>query len=642
MRKLLLLSIVLFTGVVFVGRLFYLQVYDTSAAVQSENNAIKVVYDYPQRGHIYDRNNKLIVSNQPSYDLMAIPREIKPFDTLEFCKLLNIDKEKLVKELNRARVYSPRLPSVIVPTMSKKEYAYLGEQMRKYEGFYIQKRSLRDYQIDFGANFLGYIQEVNQSIIDANPYYQSGDLIGRQGVEQQYEDILRGVKGVKRFQKDRFNRIIGSYKNGILDTMPVAGNDLQLTIDAELQKYGEELMTNKRGGIIALDPSTGEILALVSAPNYDPALLVGRERSKNFTKMYYDSISEPLVDRVLLGQYPPGSPFKALTALIGLQENVIDTSERISCHGGYNYGGSKPLGCHHHASPLAMEGGIANSCNAYFATVYRRSIEKFKTPQEGIDNWKAHLKSFGLGDFLGYDLPIGRPGFIPNSEFYNRSYQYPKYRWYATATISNAIGQGEVSMTPIQMANFTAAIANRGHYYKPHIIKKIKGVDTIPTAYQQKQQTTIDPKYFEPVVEGMHGVYNYGTASTLKIPGIEICGKTGTAENYTRIDGKRVQLTDHSTFVAFAPKDNPKIAIAVFVENGYWGSRFGGRIASVMIEKYLKGNVTRKDLEQWVMTHSLEDEYAKPQSGKPFSINDGKKVVAKFLLEKEEDKVHKK
>ena len=481
MRKLLLLSIVLSTGLLFTVRLFYLQIYDTSAVVKSENNAIKVVYDYPQRGHIYDRNNKLLVSNQPSYDLMAIPRDIKSFDTLGLCKLLGIEKEELVKELNRARVYSPRLPSVIIPTMSTEDYAYLGEQMHKYEGFYIQKRSLRDYQIDFGANFLGYIQEVNQSMIERDPYYQSGDLIGRQGVEQQYEDVLRGVKGVKRFQKDRFNRVIAPYKEGSLDTLPVAGRNIQLTIDAELQKYGEELMVNKRGGIVAIEPATGEILALIAAPNYDPALLVGRERSKNYTQLDADSIAKPLFDRVLLGEYAPGSPFKALTSLIALQEGVVTTENKVYCNGGYRYGGKKPLGCHHHKSPVQLISGIAYSCNSYFATVYRNTIDKYETPQEGIDRWKEHLASFGLGDFMGYDLPTGKKGLIPSADRYNKIYNYPTYRWGTTATISNAIGQGEVLMTPMQMVNFTTAIANRGWFYKPHIIKNITGVDTIPS-----------------------------------------------------------------------------------------------------------------------------------------------------------------
>ena len=622
MRKLLLFSIILLSGLVFTGRLFYLQVLDTSAIRLSENNAIKRIYDYPQRGHIYDREGKLLVSNQPSYDVMVIPREVKPFDTLEMCQLLNMDKEKLKERLRKARVYSPRLPSVVIPQLTKTEYAYLQEKMRKYEGFYIQKRSLRDYQIDYGANFLGYIAEVNNRDIKQNAYYQSGDLIGRQGVEQQYEEVLRGVKGVKFIQKDRFNRDIGAYKEGALDTLPQQGKDLQLTIDSELQKYGEELMVNKRGGIVALEPNTGQILALVAAPNYDPALLVGRERSKHFTDLYLDTIAKPLFDRVLQGEYPPGSPFKTLNALIALQEGVVDTKESFACHGGYYYGSrGRKLGCHHHKSPLSMVPGIANSCNAYFANVYRRTIEKYPTPQEGIDVWKKHLESFGLGGYMGYDLPSGRPGKIPGSETYDRI--YPNHRWFSTATISNSIGQGEVMTTPMQLANVTAAIANRGWFYTPHILKEIEGdTEKIPLEYRTKHITTVDAQNFEPVVQGMHDVYNYGTAQALRIPGIEICGKTGTAENYTKIDGKRVQLTDHSIFVAFAPKDNPKIALAVFVENGYWGSRYAGRIASLMIEKYLKGGeISRTDLEDWILSHSLEEEYAKPLSGEPFKIN---------------------
>ncbi|MAO07541.1 MAG: penicillin-binding protein 2 [Alteromonas sp.] len=621
MRKLLLLSIVLVTGVVFASRLFYLQVYNTSYEKLSENNAVKVVYDYPQRGYIFDRNGELLVSNQPSYDVMVIPKDVKPLDTLEFCKLLNISKEDFVAKMERARVYSPRLPSVVLPQLTKTEYAALSEKMYKYDGFYIQKRSLRDYQVGHSANVLGYISEVNERIIKENPYYQMGELIGMGGVEKQYEEILRGKKGVKYLQKDRFNRDIGPYKEGIYDTLPVRGSDIELTIDAKLQEYGEKLMVNKRGGIVALEPKTGEILALVAAPNYDPSLLVGRERSKNFTKLYYDTIAKPLFDRVLQGEYPPGSPFKTLTALIGLQEGVIDLDEKISCHGGYNYGGRKKLGCHHHVSPLAMIGGVAHSCNSYFATVYRRTIDKYATPQEGIDRWRKHLLSFGLGDYLGYDLPVGKKGLIPDSDFYNRYYQYPKYKWYTPATISNSIGQGEVLLTPMQMVNFTAAIANRGYYYKPHIIKNIVGVDTIPSAYQERQNTTIDPQYFEPVIQGMNDVYNYGTAAYIQIPGIEICGKTGTAENYIKIDGKRMQLTDHSVFVAFAPKDNPKIALAVFVENGYWGSRWAGRIAGLMIEQYLRGEITRKDMEDFVLNGSLMEEYEKPYRDEPFTIN---------------------
>ena len=621
MRRILLYIIIITSGLIFLARLFYLQVLDDSFVGRSENNAIKVVYDYPQRGFIFDRNGELMVSNQPSYDVMVIPRNLKPFDTTEFCNILSLTPDQLANRLDKAKIYSPRLPSVVVPQLTKSEYAYLQEKMRKYEGFYIQKRSLRDYYTEHGANVLGYIAEVNQRIVNENPYYISGDLMGRQGVEGYYEELLRGIKGVKYIQKDRFNRDIGPYKNGIYDTLPKKGKDLTITIDAQLQAYGEKLMENKRGGIVAIEPATGEILAMVTAPNYDPADLVGRKRSENFTKLWLDSISKPLFDRGLLAEYPPGSPFKTINALIGLQEGVVTTQDRFVCQQGYYYGRGRKLGCHDHPSPLSMIPGIAQSCNAYFANVYRRIIEKYPTPQEGVDTWAGHLRSFGLGDYLGSDLSTGRPGKIPSSEYYNNIYNYPTYKWYATATISNAIGQGEVLMTPIQLANMTAAISNRGWFYTPHILKEIDGSSIKNPEFTVKKQTTIDPEHFEPVIEGMHQVYKVGTASALQIPGIEIAGKTGTAENFTKINGKRVQLTDHSIFIAFAPVDNPKIALAVFVENGYWGGRYAGRIAGLMIEKYLKGQITRKDMEDWIMTHSLEEEYAKPYSGEPFKIN---------------------
>ncbi|TYP76083.1 penicillin-binding protein 2 [Aquimarina intermedia] len=622
MRKLLLYLIIITTGIIFIARLFYLQIYNTSYASLSEDNAIKVIYDYPQRGAIYDRNGKLLVTNQPSYDVMVIPRELKPFDTLEFCSVLNISKDKLIRRLQKARSYSPRVPSIVIPQLTKDEYAFLQEKMRKFEGFYIQKRSLRDYQTYHASNVLGYIGEVNDAAIRKDPYYLSGDLIGIDGVEKQYEQELRGIKGVKRIQKDRFNRDIGPYKEGKFDTLPVNGKDLQITIDIALQKYGERLMVNKRGGIVALEPSTGEILALVTAPSYKPELLVGRKRSREFTKLFYDTIGKPLFDRGVKGEYPPGSPFKTINALIGLQEGIVDTQERFSCHMGYYYGKTnRRLGCHSHRSPLNMIPGIAHSCNAYFANVYRRIIEKYDTPQEGVDNWKKHVESFGLGNYLGNDLSAGRPGRVPSAADYNKQYDYPTYKWYATGTISNAIGQGEVLATPIQLANMTAAIANRGYFHTPHIIKAIDNKPIEDKNYTVPKKTSIDKEHFEPVIEGMHQVYTQGTASFLQVEGIDICGKTGTAENYTKINGERVQLTDHSVFIAFAPKENPKIALAVFVENGYWGARYAGRIASLMIEKHLKNSISRKDLEDWVLSHSLEDEYAKPYSKEPFKIN---------------------
>ena len=623
MRKSLLFFLVVVVGLTFVGRLFYLQIYDTTYAQLSDNNAIRTVFDYPQRGYIFDRNGVLLVANQPSFDVMVVPKNMKPLDTIEFCRLLNLSKKDFIKAINRAKRYSPNLPSVVAAQLTKSEFAGLSEKMFKYRGFYIQKRSLRDYQVNHSANVLGYVSEVNDYTIKKNPDYQMGELIGAAGVEKQYEAALRGQKGIKYIQKDNFNRDIGPFKDGAFDVPAARGTDITLTIDAKLQEYGEQLMINKRGGIVALDPKNGEILALVAAPNYDPALLVGRKRSKNFTRLYYDTIAKPLFDRVLQGEYPPGSPFKTLTALIALQEEVITPNDYVSCYGSYNYGGKKPLGCHDHQTPLSLIGGIAHSCNSYFANAYRKTIDKYPTPQEGIERWRQHLRSFGLGDYLGYDLPAGNKGLIPDANFYNRYYQYPKYRWYAPATISNAIGQGEVLLTPMQMVHFTSIIANRGYFYTPHIIKKLGDKDSIPKTFTIRQNTTIDPKYFDPVIEGMADVYEYGTASKpfIGIPGIEISGKTGTAENYMKINGKRIQLTDHSVFISFAPKDNPQIALAVFVENGYWGSRWAGRIAGLMTEKYLRDSISRKDMERYVLNGSLMKEYEKPYSNKPFKIN---------------------
>lgn len=619
MRKLLLFSIITTVGLIFIARLFYLQIYKPDVYDLYEDNAIRKVYDYPKRGYIYDRHGALLVANQPSYDVMVIPREVEPLDTLELCSLLKITKQDFLDIYNKAYVYSPRLPSVFVPQLSRNDFAMLQEKIRKFEGFYIQKRSLRDYQRSIGANVLGDIGEVNNALIAKYPYYKMGDLIGKQGVEQTYEEVLRGVKGIKFIQKDRFNRDIGPYKDGIYDTLPQAGRDITITIDAVLQEYGEILMKNKRGGIVAIEPSSGEIIAMISAPTYNPNLLVGRQRSKNFSKLYNDTLAKPLYDRGLQAMYPPGSPFKILNALIGLQENVVNTEERFGCNHGYSYGGRK-MGCHSHPSPLAMNGGIYNSCNAYFANVYRRIIDKNKDPGEGLDIWSNHVKSFGLGNYLNNDLSVGQPGKVPNSKTYDRV--YGENRWGSTYNLSNAIGQGEILTTPIQLANMAAAIGNRGYYYTPHIIKEIQGGE-IDSTFTKPHYTTIDKEHFEPIVQGMFDVYNHGTASMVRIPDIDICGKTGTAENFIKIDGVKTQLTDHSIFVAFAPKDNPTIAIAVFVENGYWGSRFAGRIASLMIEKYIKGEITRTDMETWILTHGLESEYAKPYSGEPFKINKG-------------------
>lgn len=613
-RKYVAYFSILFIGVIFILRLFYLQVITTKYHPSPFNNsAVAVKFDYPERGFIYDRNNVLVVANQPSYDIMIVPRDVQPLDTLEFCNLLKITKKEFLKIYERANNYSPRIPSVFIAQLSKSNYAYLQEKMYKYKGFFIQKRSLREYPIKSAANVLGYIGEVNPEFIKKNSYYQQGELIGIQGVEKEYEEVLRGVKGVKFMQRNRFNREIGPYKDGIYDTLSTIGKDVNITLDIKLQQYGEALMANKRGGIVAIEPSTGEILSLVSSPSYDPNLLVGRERSKNYTKMHYDEINQPLMDRSLLAQYPPGSPFKIINALIGLQEQVITPDTHFYCYGGFKYGrGSGAfMKCHCgiYGSPIKLDRGIYKSCNTYFANVYKRIIEKYPTPAEGMKTWSDHAKSFGLGNFLNNDLSSGKRGLIPDDAFYNR--YYPNGGWRASTTISNAIGQGEVLTTPIQLANMTAAIANRGFYFTPHIIKKIDKKPIQIDNFTTPKYTSIKPEYFEPVIEGLFNVFEKGTAAGSKVKGIEICGKTGTAENFASVDGKRVQFTDHSIFIAFAPKDNPKIAIAVFVENGYWGARWAGPIATLMIEKYLNGDISRKWLEQRMLEGSLQEEYDK-------------------------------
>lgn len=619
MRKILLSSVIIIIAITFLGRLSYLQIFSFSTEQLMEDPAIKAIYDYPERGYIYDRNGKLLVGNDPAYDVMVIPREVKPLDTLEFCSLLGIDKEQLIDKLHKAKVYSPRLPSVLVPQLSKQDYAKLQEKMRKYKGFYIQKRSLRYYDTPSAANVLGYISEVNEGDLAVNKYYVQGELKGRTGVERYYEDLLRGRKGVQYIQKDRFNRDIGPYKNGTLDTLPEQGKQISITIDKTLQEYGELLMNGKRGGIVALEPSSGEILSMISGPTYDPALLVGRKRSKNYTELYYDTIANPTWDRSIHAQQPPGSPFKTLNALIALQEGAMSESTTIQCYNGF-YVGKKKRGCHCGGGMRDMNKGIYMSCNAYFAGTFRKIFEKFETTDEAMDVWEKHMRSFGLGDYLGYDLPFGQKGRIPDKEFYDK--WYGDNRWSSSTIISNSIGQGEILATPVQLANMTAAIANRGYYFTPHILKKIDGQEITEPKFTEAKHTTIDPKHFEVVVQGMADVYSKGTARWLQVPDIEIAGKTGTAENFTKINGVRTQLTDHSVFVAFAPVDNPKIAIAVYIENGYYGSRYAGHIASLMIEKYLKGEISRTDLEKRMLEKTLEDEYAKPYSGEEFKINE--------------------
>ncbi len=604
-RGYLLFFFTIIVGLVFIFRLFYLQVLTDKYKIKADQISIKKKYTFPERGYIYDRKGKLLVANQTSYDVMVIPREVKPLDTLEFCSLLKISKEDFIKKYNRAKRYSPRLASVFLKQLAKEDYAYLQEKMFKFQGFYIQKRSIRDYPIKHAANVLGYIGEVNESKIKADSYYMQGELIGVSGVEKQYEKLLRGKKGIKWYQKDNHNKIIGSYKNGTLDSLAEIGKDLTLTLDIDLQIYGEKLMQNKRGAIIALEPKTGEILALVTAPSYDPNLMVGRKRAKYSTLFLNDKINKPMFDRGLKGEYAPGSPFKIVNALIGLQENTINTNTSFLCKGGYRYGKRTQafMKCHCGThGKVNFNRAIYKSCNSYFSNTYRRIIEKYESPEEGIDNWREKVMSFGFGAYLGTDLPQGNKGLIPDSKYYDR--YFPSFRWRAVSTISNAIGQGQVLTTPIQLANMTAAVANRGYFYTPHIVKKIKE-NTLDNKYTIPKKTAIDSVYFEPVIQGMYDVFEKGTAKYSKVKGIDICGKTGTVQNYIKRDGEKIAMADHSIFIAFAPKDNPKIAIAIFIENGGYGSQYAAPISSLMIEKYLNGKTQKPYIEKRMFNDTL-------------------------------------
>lgn len=605
-RSFLLYFLITGIGLIFMGRLFQLQVLQNASKEVIDNSSVKVIFDYPERGYVYDRNGKLLVANQLSYDVMVVPNEVKPLDTLEFCSLLKIDTAYFKKKYRKARRYSPWLPSVFLKQLAKEDFAYLQEKLHKFKGFYIQKRIIRDYPIKSAANVVGYISEVNEEIAKKNDYYQQGELIGAWGVEKQYEKVLRGVKGKKHLHKDIFGRIIGPFKNGIYDSLPINGQDITLTLDSELQQYAEYLMKGKRGGIVAIEPSTGEILSLVTAPSYDPNMMVGRKRSRNSVLLFGDTINNPTYDRGLQAIYPPGSPFKLLNALIGLQEGVINEQTPFYCYHGYQYGKRKNefMGCHCeiYGKPIRLHTAIAKSCNSYFANTYKRIVEKNNDPENGLTDWSNHVKSFGLGNYLGYDLPSGQKGLIPDGKYYTRR---NKFRWNASTNISNAIGQGEVITTPIQLANVTAAIANRGYFYTPHIVKKIDNISIKDSAYTTKKITSIEPKYFKPIIDGMEEVFETGTAKWVKIDGVEICGKTGTAENFTRVNGVKEQLPDHSILVAFAPKENPKIAIAVFIENGGFGSQIAAPITSLLIEKYLFKKVKRKWIEDLMIKKDL-------------------------------------
>ena len=619
MRGKIFQIVVLLISGLLVIKLFDLQIIKNSSSDFLERASIQKVYEFPERGYIYDRNDKLIVSNEPYYDLMIIPSDVNLNDSVEVSKLLNIQVQTFNTKFNKSRIFSNVKPSVFMSGITKNEFASIQEKLWKYGGFFIQKNSKRKYNYKTASNVLGYTSEVNGYEVESNPYYKAGEMIGRQGLEKTYEVKLRGKKGVKYLQKDKFNRIIGSYNNGIFDSSYVPAKNIKLTLDIELQKYGDSLLKNKFGSIIAIEPKTGEILSIVNSPGYDPSILVGRDRSDNYRKLYLDSIGKPLFERGLQGQYPPGSTFKIINALIGLQENIIDEKTLFTCNGGHFYAKNSFMKCHtNEATSTDLNYAIYTSCNTYFAKTYRGIIENYENSSIGLDKWKNYVNSFGFGDFLGYDHPTGRRGFIPNSDYYNRWYNKS---WRAPTTISNSIGQGEVLTTPIQLANFAAIIANKGWYIPPHFVKEIEN-DSVKLNYIEKRETLIDQKHYDPIIKGMVDVIEKGTAQNSKIKGISFAGKTGTAENFIKINGKRKQLTDHSIFIGFAPADDPKIAICVFIENGYWGTRWAAPISSLIAEKYLKGKVERKWVEKYIINGDLSEEYLKPYKFENFKINE--------------------
>ena len=614
-RKNLLIWITVFSSVIFVIQLASLQLSGDSF---DRDFAIQEISVYPERGLIFDRNGELLVANQPMYELIVIPENTVEFDTVQLSNLIGIEKNVLSERISSSIKYSTKLPSVIQSQISKEKNAYLQEKIWLFDGFYLRKNSVRDYIRPFASNVIGYTGEVDQNDIISNPYYEKGEMIGKQGIESYYEDRLRGVKGKRYFQKDRFNRIIGPYNDSKKDIPPKKADNITLTIDIKLQEYAESLLKNKKGGIVAIEPSSGEVLTLVSAPTYQSNQFIGQNRSVNFQSLLNDTINKPLFDRALQAQYSPGSPMKILNALIGLQEGVIDENTTFTCNAGHYYARNAFMACHNKFGTISnLRKGIYNSCNTYFAKTYKMIIDKYDSPSLGLDSWSKHIKSFGLGDYLGYDLSIGKKGFIPESNYYNRF--YGNNRWSASTTISNSIGQGEILTTPIQMANFASAIANRGFFYKPHFVKKINNQANISF---EKNLTSIDKENFEVVINGMVDVVERGTARIAKIKNINVAGKTGTVENFILIEGEKKQLTDHSTFIAFAPAEDPKIVVSVFVENGYWGSRWAAPIASLIIEKYLTGNVERKWLESRMINGSLLAEYEKPYKFQNFTINE--------------------
>ena len=605
-RKFVIGAIAIIIGIVYLSRLFWVQVVDSTYKLNSEKNSIRREEQFSARGLVFDRNGELIVHNMAVYDLMIVPRQVSQFDTVELCQTIGIDIPFLRKQISKARRHSMFKSYKIVHQIPDTVYAVLQEKLYKYPGFFVQARTLRKYPYNVAANVLGYVSEVPDRIVKRDNYYKSGDYIGFSGIERSYEEVLRGKKGVQFNLIDVHNRKKGSYANGKYDTIPQIGGNLVSSIDIELQQYGELLLKDKIGSIVAIEPSSGEILALVTAPTYSPSDMVGRLRSENYPILIRDPL-KPLFNRATMAQYPPGSTFKMLTGLIGLQEKVLTPSQHYSCYGGY-FSKARPIGCHNHRPSLDLAEALQMSCNAYFCHVFRNFMEKpgFANPDSALTRWLKHVHSFGFGTHLGTDLESELKGILPSVESYNRIYNGS---WNALTLLSLSIGQGEIAITPLQLANYTAAIANRGFYYTPHIIKDIDGNGPIDR-FKERKYTTIDSAYFEDVIKGMYlavngGWGNGGTASIAQINGIDFNGKTGTAQN--------PHGENHSIFVGFAPLTNPKIAIAVIVENAGYGSTWAAPIASLMAEKFLTDTVKRKSLEERVVNKNLLDRGEKEQ-----------------------------
>lgn len=586
-RRYVLIAAIVVVMIVFISRLFYLQVIDSDYKVWADNNAFLNKTLYPSRGLIYDRNGKLLVYNQPAYDVMLIMREVAPFDTTDFCTILGITKEtftKRIEDIKNRRLnpgYSSYVPQTFMSQLSAQEYGALQEKLYKFPGFYIQNRTVREYEYPYAAHVLGGVAEVNPNDLKKDTYYVRGDNIGRTGIERSYESILRGEKGVEILLRDAHGRIKGRYENGDHDVAPVSGKNLTLSIDIELQAYGEELMQNKLGAIVMIEPATGEVLCLVSSPTFDPSILTGRQRGKNHKLLETDS-NNPLYGRAYMAAYPPGSTFKPAQGLVFLQEEVITSQTLYTCSHGYPLRNGKPA-CHWHPSPVNLVGALATSCNAYFCWGLHDLLDsrkRYPSVQEAFEVWKNHIVSMGYGYKLGIDLPGENRGYIPNSMTYDKVY---KKRWNSGTIISTAIGQGEILTTPLQICNLAATIANRGYFITPHVVKEIED-SPLDTLYTDRRYTSINKEHYDLTAEGMRMAVVAGTCRGAALPDIEVCGKTGTVENPR---GK-----DHSAFMGFAPYDKPKVAISVFVENAGFGATYAVPIGKLMLEKYLTGTIS--------------------------------------------------